>query len=587
MRIDTIQIKNFRSLCGEAEFELDDLTVLIGENDAGKSTIIDAIRIFYEDESFDAERDLPKAIPQSEREELESWIQIVFELNEDEWEDLPDKYQEEDRRLKLRKFLQTDAVKVKSRDSNIYFIDDEGERDQDQFFGAVGVSIGKLGKRNLIYIPDVRDTDDVFKTSGPSPFRDIVNNILGRVVEKHDDYQELKTAFESFDESIHSSTTADGQSLEQVVGLLNDELEHLGIEFQLEFTPIDPKEMVKRLLEHKLLDLDHEEEVDKDVIGSGVRRYLVYSLLRVTSRLTSALEPSSEEGEFSADFNLLLFEEPEAFLHPNQEEKLNTSLRTIAEEANQQVIITTHSPNFVAKNIRELSNIVKLKKPEACTSVHQLRADELESLFSVNTKLYDELNEILEDDEADDSLQNHISNKYIDEDSNYEKIAEEELRYFLWMNSERTKSLFADKVLIVEGYSDKVFIDYLVGNKWGELADDSLYVLNVGGKPNVPAYMNLFESLGVEYAVLIDRDKEDQVHTIINNYIEERVNKHEFALGVDYFEDEFEESIGLEDVAEVSNRRKPLYIMMEYEDGNVDDSDVEGLRGKIGELIEE
>lgn len=43
-----LAIKNFRSLCDvQINFE-EDITVLVGENDSGKSSIIDAFRIMFE-----------------------------------------------------------------------------------------------------------------------------------------------------------------------------------------------------------------------------------------------------------------------------------------------------------------------------------------------------------------------------------------------------------------------------------------------------------------------------------------------------------------------------------------------------------
>jgi putative ATP-dependent endonuclease of OLD family len=44
MQITKLKIRNFRSI-KDLEIELDDTTVLIGQNNAGKSAILDAVRI--------------------------------------------------------------------------------------------------------------------------------------------------------------------------------------------------------------------------------------------------------------------------------------------------------------------------------------------------------------------------------------------------------------------------------------------------------------------------------------------------------------------------------------------------------------
>lgn len=49
MKIDSIKIKNFRGYKDETKIELNDLTVFVGKNDIGKSTILEALDIFFND----------------------------------------------------------------------------------------------------------------------------------------------------------------------------------------------------------------------------------------------------------------------------------------------------------------------------------------------------------------------------------------------------------------------------------------------------------------------------------------------------------------------------------------------------------
>jgi predicted ATP-dependent endonuclease of OLD family len=58
---DYITIHNFRSIL-DGQFNLDNYTLLVGENNSGKTTIVTAIRIFYEDGGikFNESRDFPK-----------------------------------------------------------------------------------------------------------------------------------------------------------------------------------------------------------------------------------------------------------------------------------------------------------------------------------------------------------------------------------------------------------------------------------------------------------------------------------------------------------------------------------------------
>ena len=49
MKIKTIKITNFRSYKDEVEIEFGDLTAFVGKNDIGKSTVLEALDVFFND----------------------------------------------------------------------------------------------------------------------------------------------------------------------------------------------------------------------------------------------------------------------------------------------------------------------------------------------------------------------------------------------------------------------------------------------------------------------------------------------------------------------------------------------------------
>ena len=49
MKIKNIRIKNFRGYMQETIIDFNDLTVFVGRNDAGKSTILEALDLFFND----------------------------------------------------------------------------------------------------------------------------------------------------------------------------------------------------------------------------------------------------------------------------------------------------------------------------------------------------------------------------------------------------------------------------------------------------------------------------------------------------------------------------------------------------------
>lgn len=112
----------------------------MGANNAGKSTIINAIRLFYDDLKW-SDADVPK------RSSLgnDSYVQIEFRLSDAEWAALPEKYRgSEDQRLTVRRYFRRGGSAVRANQSNLFAVVD-GELSAEQFFNARNVGGAKLG----------------------------------------------------------------------------------------------------------------------------------------------------------------------------------------------------------------------------------------------------------------------------------------------------------------------------------------------------------------------------------------------------------------------------------------------------------
>jgi len=218
MKIKSITIHNFRSI-KEAKFDPYDYTVLVGANNAGKSNVLTALRIFYEDGiKFTDKSDFPKF----QTKDNESWIEIEYLLTDEEFSNLKEEYKNPDNILKVRKYLKSeDRTRVKANQSNIYGYEN-GVLSENLFYGAKNVSEAKLG--SIIYIPEVAKTDETLKLTGPSPLRDIVTFVMKKVVKTSESFGSLNRAFEEFNSKFKEEASKDGFSLSKLRQEINKSL---------------------------------------------------------------------------------------------------------------------------------------------------------------------------------------------------------------------------------------------------------------------------------------------------------------------------------------------------------------------------
>lgn len=550
MKIKEIMIHNFRSIRHQ-RLCLNDYSLLIGANNSGKTNVIDALRIFYEKEKFDKED-----IPKFKTDDQEIWIEIEFYLTDDEFVNLREEYKQANNTLKVRKYLKSSQPdRVKPNQSNIYGYE-EGILSNNLFYGAKNISEAKLG--DVIYIPEVAKVDEYTKLSGPSAFRDSLNFVVKKVVKNSPSFESLRKSFADFNEKFKTESSKDGFSIQNFVEDVNKEIGEWDVSFGVNINEIKPEEIIKNLVSYYLEEKNLKEQLDVSSFGQGLQRHLIYTLMKLSTKYKE-IPSKKEKKEFSPDFTLILFEEPEAFLHPTQQEILNLSLAEIASEENQQVLISTHSSHFVSKNIDDIPSLLKLTKNGTETLIYQIDNKTLQDILKENK----ELKEIL------------------GEEATRKDMELESIRYCLWLDPDRCCSFFADIIIICEGLSEKALIDCLVKEKKLNFKNRRVYVLNAGGKYDIHRYMNLFEKFGIEHSVLFDGDDNNDKHKKINEFIE--TNKNNFTLKLYKFEGELEDFLEIQKVDD--SYKKPLNVMWHYRNDKIKQEKIDSLIMIIKELV--
>ncbi len=567
MQLMKVKIHNFRSI-EDAEFNMIDYSMLIGENNDGKTNILTALRIFYDNNiKFDKNVDLPKFKDiDNKSKDFESWIEISYKTTSEEQDDLDEKYRSDDSILKVRKYLHGLKVKPTATNSNIYGYEG-GKLSENQFYGAKNFSQAKLGE--IIFIPPISKSEEALKTSGPSPFREMVNHIMKKTVFESNSFTSLQSEFNNFNDNFKGEVSEDGLSINALVNDINSEINEWGVECGISINPIKPEDIVKSLLDFIMKDKKlNEDGVEISSFGQGLQRHLIFTLIKMSSKFGSKKPIAKKEKVFDPDFTLIIYEEPEAFLHPSKQKILHLNLNKLAAHEASQVLISSHSPHFVSKHMEKIQGIIKLQKDVSGRSnIFQISEQSIKDIMDKNLELGRDINTAMKSNDPEGSPD------------------EEFIRYSLWLDSERSSMFFAKQVIICEGATERSLLDLLCDteNGWENIRDKHVYFLDAMGKYNMHRYMHLLTGLGIHHSVLYDKDKDNKRHNTVNKHIED--NKSELTHHIYGFDKDFETFLGVTIPKKTDGYKKPVLIVSNYQKGMISSSKINELKEIINSLV--
>lgn len=327
-----------------------------------------------------------------------------------------------------------------------------------------------------IYIPAVKDLADDIKTSESTPFGRILAILLQAVEAK---LPEAREFFEKLDSKLNRVQQPDGTTFDgrlDEVKLIEATVEKYvresfsGVALRITVPPPE----LKTIFSSARIYANDGVDGLIDSKGDGLRRAIVFSILRSYVELKTKLAPAAsapaEETTrpqvvpASASY-VLLFEEPELFLHPKAQHVLFDALRVFAAE--HHVLVTTHSPMFFGPDATE--TFVKLRKS---------------SNAAISPKPFTQARSI------------HLS----------DMSAKDQFQIICFENN--NAAFFADTVVLVEGDSDYLLMPHIartLDSAW-DVARVPLVFARITGKGNIRRYRKFFESFGVRVPVIVDLD---------------------------------------------------------------------------------
>lgn len=522
MQIRTLNVTGLRSI-NNASLTFDDVTVLIGSNNAGKSTLMFALKLFFEASPKWAADDfhLREAeaieivitfdnLTPSEREEFGTAVQgdtltISRTLSNDK--DVNLTYSVLAQTYEPFNAVRSEANKTAARAAFNAIADetDSLERatnanqmiehmlawEQDNhdhlsasyvrgFFGAPNVANGKLRKKtNLHLIPAVANVSEETSDNKRSPIINLLADIAKQTFENRQEVRDFiertQTEFEGivapekFPQlgTISENLTSSIQRYYGDARLLADWQSDEGVTFSY------PRPVIKVEDGGFLSGLEN--------VGHGLQRAALFSVIEFLAQSTA--EENGEEFEEAQSDIVLLIEEPEIYQHPHKQKLISDAFRTVCEGFSTatgirfQVIFATHSEKFVDIGNFHTARIVRKEIDDGIVR-HNISSMTLGACAEYFAGLQDR-------------------------DPMPDQAFRAKLHIF---SRELCEGFFAQKVILVEGVTDKAILEGVYKAQGRDNISEGIVIISADGKTKIDKPFYIFNKLGVPTYAVFDSD---------------------------------------------------------------------------------
>lgn len=369
MRLRKLKLENFRCYKNEIEISFEDFTCIIGSNDIGKSTIFDALDIFFNLRKMDA-NDISKntenkqvtitcMFDQLPRKVIidstyETDLANEFLLNRDGLLEIKQEYicnqtsgklsktiakamhpatdeinnlleLKHPALLKLAKALEVDLEDVDNR------INAEIRHAIWQHVGTDQLALKEIpldkegGKQVIESLSNFFPSFALFKSDRASTDQD---------PEAQDPLKAaIKEAVKTVQGELDTITQRVEDELRKIADLTLQKINEMDPNLA---TTLDPKIEVKDLSGLFKTNIVGDEGIPLNKRGTGVKRLILLNFFRA-----KAEQLAKNSNQYSLIYAV---EEPETGQHPKYQKMLIEALRDISEHSQNQVFITTHSP---------------------------------------------------------------------------------------------------------------------------------------------------------------------------------------------------------------------------------------------------
>lgn len=379
MKLREIVLQNFRGYYNETRIPINDLTALIGQNDVGKSTILEALDIFFNQSKIESGDknifhsgeetvigcvfdELPETIT---LEDVETSFSAEYLLNKDGHLEIHKKYPASGKQtiwiyaehpsnegfndLLLKK---NNELKAKIRNAHLeeqanLTINSDMRQALWQSLGdeialsSTFISADQADEKRLWpKIEPILPMYRLFKADRPSTDED---------QEAQDPMQHaMKIALEEQSDQLAFIAEEVKRKVSQVASNTIEKLRDFDPELASTLTPKFKKDPTWE--KAFSFSLTGENSIPLNKRGSGIRRLVLFSFFRATTESTL----------FEGKNIIYAVEEPETSQHPDAQKMIVNTFREMTEKNGCQVIITTHVPGLAGmlplESLRYITN---------------------------------------------------------------------------------------------------------------------------------------------------------------------------------------------------------------------------------------
>lgn len=431
MYIKKLSIEGYRCFSGSFEINFrKGLNVIVGENGAGKTTIINSFRqLFVDTESGSysiSSDDFNK--PFKEKSIVSDSFKIKVEFDNLVGAEPIAFLQWSDASNKVILNLEVLNKELRGRFKKSFW---GGNSKSSQF------DVELFDKIHCIYLPPLRDAESKLVNGRQSRLSKLLKFIEAnqlKACRKAEKQHPLEIKFKEFNQSIIDDKDSSIKKANELIAehLLKAIGKNFSQSTHIQFVENEFSKIVENL---RLIFFPKITTAEADQFRDLCQNSLGYNNLLYIASILAELTLTKDESLY----RLLLIEEPEAHLHPQLQVRLLDHLEKVANDHNVQVVVTTHST--------VLASSVKLDK-----IIHLTKQDNPRATSLAECGL------------ADNNL--NFLNR--------------------WLDITKSNLLFASGVILVEGIAEQMLIPELAktilkSNAINNLEDYGVSVINLNG----------------------------------------------------------------------------------------------------------